>query len=226
MLHVQLPVRNEITLFEAVTAFVYGKPSDPSSDHPTYISDALLARLYRAARAGQVGFRALKIGKPKYQEIKPSYFRKRCRFNWPKNEIEHWVPYNNPEDPEYDRTLAAEWYDVHLNREQFALLLREMGVSVQESTASLPQSDDADVPSKRKTYETGDPGRLTSRHLYLPEAKRRLDAENHPETIKEFSEQLAQWLEIAEPEAAPAKAGTIRNRVRPLWRAHEKVCTK
>ena len=135
-------------------------------------------------------------------------------MNWPQDEIH------------LEDELSTVWSCVHLDRQQFVSFLQEMGVSVQESTASLPQSNDADVPSKQKTYETGDPGRPTSRHLYLPEAKRRLDAEDHPETIRAFSEQLAEWLEIAEPQAAPAKAGTIRNRVRPLWRAHEKVCTK
>lgn len=82
MMQVQLPVRKEITLSEAVTAFVYGKPRDPSSGplYPSYASDVLLEQLHRAARAGQVRFHALKIGKNKYQEIKPSYFRKRCHF--------------------------------------------------------------------------------------------------------------------------------------------------
>lgn len=92
MMHLQLPVRKEITLSEAVTAFVYGKPRDPPSGplYPSYASDVLLEQLHRAARAGQVRFRALKIGKNKYQEIKPSSFRKTRRFNWGKIKLSTW----------------------------------------------------------------------------------------------------------------------------------------
>src|SRR5262249_43158 len=112
-------------------------------------SDVLLKRLQRAARAGQVRFRALKIGKNKYQEIKPSYFRKRCHFKWSKNQIEHWVPYNNPEDPEYDRTLTVAWDDVHLDRKQFASLLKDMGVTVEHAVrAAASAVSDEPVLSK------------------------------------------------------------------------------
>lgn len=92
MMHVQLPDRSEITLYEAVTAFVSGKPRDASSEpfYPSFASEALLERLHNAAQAGQVRFRALKIGDNKYQEIDPLYFGTRFEFNWNKNEIQSW----------------------------------------------------------------------------------------------------------------------------------------
>ena len=61
MMHVRLPDRTEITLCEAVTAFVYGESCAASSGpfDPSDASDALLDRLHEAAHAGRVRFHAL-----------------------------------------------------------------------------------------------------------------------------------------------------------------------
>ena len=50
----------------------------------------------------------------------------------------------------------------------------------------------------------------------MPEAQRRLDAEDHPETITAFSKQLAEWLKLPTV-AAPAKARTIENAFGRSW---------
>lgn len=102
-----------------------------------------------------------------------------------------------------------EWDDVHLDREQFASLLKDMGVSVE-------QSSDPPVPAEQVFYETGDPGRNSSKHLYMAEAKRRFETGDVP-PITELSRQLAEWLKGAHPLAAQPTPRTIENRIRPLW---------
>jgi hypothetical protein len=49
-------------------------------------------------------------------------------------------------------------------------------------------------------------------------AEQRLTNGDYPETLKNFSEQLARELKQNEPEAAPMTAKTIRNAIRELWR--------
>jgi hypothetical protein len=108
-----------------------------------------------------------------------------------------------------------DWRDVHVDREDFEALLRDMGVSVQ-------QSSEADAPGKRKTFTTGTPGRPASKHLVLPMAQRKLDDGDCPNTLIEFSRQLAKELRVAEPEAAPMTPKTISNVIRKLWQARKK----
>jgi hypothetical protein len=206
MLHVQLPVRKEITLSEAVTAFLYGKPRDPPSEplYPSYALDVLLEQLQRAAGAGKVRFRALKIGKNKYQEIKTSYFRKRCHFEWRKNQIKHWASYNNPEEPDYDRALAVGWDDVHLDREQFASFLKDMGAAVQQ----YPDDDESDQLELR---DTGLPGRPPLIHLALPIAETMLKSGDYPGTKLAFAKQIAVGVRKRYPGTRPLRPKTITN---------------
>ncbi len=216
-MHVQLPDRKEITLREAVTAFVYGKSCDASSGpfYPSFASDALLEQLHSAAQVGRVRFRALKIGDSKYQEIEPLYFSTRCAFDWNKNQIQSWGLAD--EETGIDgEVLGVDWYDVYLDREQFASLLRDMGVLVQQSPD--PQSPDPDLQGERKTTRTGAQGRPTSRHFVEKEARCRIDAGNYPATLAAFSKELANWLKVTEPEAAPMTAKTIENNIREMWR--------
>src|SRR5262245_29285490 len=115
--------------------------------------------------------------------------------------------------------MVREWYDVHLDREQFVSLLKDMGVSVQQSTASVDQNDDPDAPEK-VTYQSGDPGCRSSKHLYMAEAQRRFDRGDVPDGITEFSKQLAEWVRCTHPLAAQPTPRTVENRIRPLWRAY------
>lgn len=220
MMHVRLPDRATITLREAVTAFVYGESCAVSSGpfDPSDASNALLDRLHEAAHAGRVRFHALPaVGNNKYQEIDPLYFGAKCTLNWNKNEILSSGLVDEREckpiydGQECDEVLGVDWCDVHVDREQFAQLLKDMGISVE------PQKNDIDVAGKRKTFKSGGPGRDTSKHLILPEAKRRIAAGEYPKTLAGFSRELAEWLETNEPLAAPMTAGTIENAVRELW---------
>jgi hypothetical protein len=68
------------------------------------------------------------------------------------------------------------------------------------------------------TYRTGAPGRPTSTHLIVEEARRRIRAGPHPATLKAFAQELAAWLSVTHPNAAPTKAKTIQNSIRVLWR--------
>jgi hypothetical protein len=233
---IELPDRKEITLCEAVTAYVYGKARDPAQLHrdslkepadtglekvprrqgkkpqsrPATLSrkaEDLLERLQSAAYAGRVKFRAIKeYGDPAYgyEDIDPLYFYIKPVFNWSHDVIVQ--PENESSTP---------WYFVHLDREQFVSLLREIGVSVK-------QSPDADAPGKVKTDRTGMPGRPSSKHLLLPLAQRKLDDGYRPESLAAFSEQLARELTNAEPWAVPMKPKTVANAVRKLWRAYQK----
>jgi hypothetical protein len=238
---IELPDRKEITLCEAVTAFVYGKAydlrqwrnrSNRSTEQIDFLgleqihaltdrtgkgqettelvdtlnrkAEDLLEQLHRAAYAGRVKFRAIKeFGDPAdgYKDIDPLYFYINPLFNWPEDVIVH-----------REDESSTPWYFVHLDREDFASLLRDMGVSVQQSL-------DPDVKGERKTFRTGVAGRPTSKHLVRTEAQRRLDTGDYPESLAAFSEQLAAWLEVAEPEAAPMTAKTIQNNLRELWRS-------
>ncbi len=221
---IELPDRVEITLCEAFTAFVYGRAWDAAQRHgllfarmglgPQLTSEQsaklnnLFERLNSAAYAGRIKFRALKnVENPAdgHQVIDPLYFRQQRGFRWYCDRI--WS-----RDPSADHS-TEDWYDVHLDREQFEALLRDMGVSVQ-------QNSDADVPRERKTLRTGAAGHPTSVHFVLKMAQRRLEAGDYPETLTLFSEQLAAELKATEPEAAPMKAKTMRNNaeLRELWR--------
>ena len=205
-----------MTLCEAVTAFIYGKAYDLrqlARDTPKeQIANAqdLLDRLHHAAYAGRVKFRALQEGDDPttgYKDIEPLYFYVNPLFHWSQDVIVH-------EQCE----LSRPWYFVHLDREDFASLLRDMGVSVQQSPD--PHRPDLDIPGSQKTVRSGAQGAPTSMHLVLQEAQRQLDAGNYPGSLTAFTEELANWLEVAEPKAAPTKPKTMRNnpKLRELWR--------
>jgi hypothetical protein len=201
-----------ITLCEAVTAFVYGesRPASSGPFYPSSASDALLDRLHDAARAGRVRFHALPVvGDNKYQEIDHLYFGTRRTLNWNKNQILSWGPVDEREckplydGQECDEVLGIEWYDVHLDREQFASLLGEMGVSVQQNLGpGAPQNVDAEASADLidlETSGTGLAGRGTSIQFILPLAKQRLDAGDYPDTLTKFSEQVARDFVEAAP---------------------------
>ncbi len=189
---IELPDRQEITLCEAVTAFVYGRAWDEAQrlglglvrmgigpeltiEQSAKLNN-LLERLNSAAYAGRIKFRALKNGENPadgHKGIDPLYFRQQRGFEWYCDRI--WSRDHSTED----------WYDVHLDRQQFESLLQEWGVSVQQSP------DAADVEGGRKTYRTGAAGHPTSIHLVMKVARRRLDAGDYPEFLTTFSEELA-----------------------------------
>ena len=203
MMPVQLPDRKEITLWEAVTAFVYGESRAASSGpfYPSDASDALLDRLHKAAHAGRVRFHALPVGNNTYQEIDPLYFGTRRELNWNRNQILSYGPVDEQQckpvydGQECDEVLGVEWYDVHLDREQFASLLREMGVLVQQKLdTDVQQNVDADRPtdlSSLETSGTGLAGRPKSVQFVLPMAKKRLDAGDYPDSKRNLQNNLS-----------------------------------
>jgi hypothetical protein len=235
MMHVQLPTCSRITLWDAITAFVYGAPRDPSTGpfYPSNASIALLERLHQAARAGQVRFHALSVvGNNTYQEIDPLYFGARCTFDWNKNQILSWglvderecKPISMYDGQECDEVLGVDWFDVHLDQEQFASLLREMGVLVhQKLDTDIHQNVDADRPTDLSTLETsgtGLAGRPTSMPHILLLAKERLDAGDYPGTITEFAKQLARDFAKKAPKAHHPKPKTLKQNptLREMWR--------
>ena len=217
---IELPDRKEITLSEAVTAFVYGRAWDTAQRLGLRFArmgigpvltieesaklDNFLERLNWAAYAGRIKFRALKIGK-KYAadghtDIDPLYFSQQRGFEWYCDRI--W----SRDLSELDHS-TEDWHDVHLDRGQFEAWLRDMDVSV-------TQSPDADVQGERKTFRTGAAGRPESMHFVLKMAQRRLGAGDYPETLTAFCEQLAAELKVTEPEVMPVTArqcGTVPN---------------
>jgi hypothetical protein len=165
-------------------------------------SDERLEALRQAAYAGRIKFRAVKgYANPAdgFQDIDPLYFSYQVSFNWAQDEMFY------PEDDS-----PTIWSCVHLDREQFESLLREMGLE-------LEQPDDV---------RTGLPGRPPSVHFLIPEAERRLNAEEHPESIGAFSRELATWFGENYRGKAAVQPRSIENAIRERWHEHQKVCTK
>ena len=106
----------------------------------------LTERLHGAAYAGRIKFRGLKNGDNPadgHRVIDPLYFSEPRGLRWSSDEI--WFRDLSPRHPTFKSQppFTMDWRDVHLDREDFAALLRDMGVSV-------VQSLDAVAPGKRK----------------------------------------------------------------------------
>jgi hypothetical protein len=224
-----LPDRKEITLCEAVTAFVYGKASDATQqmlygDAETQEQSArakeLIERLHSAAYAGRIKFRALKNGDDHtdgHKDIDRLYFSEPRGLRWNCDEI--WNRDLSRDHPKFKSRppyFRMDWRDVHLDREAFEALLQDMGVSVQQSL-------NADHPDKQKILKTGMPGRPTSKHLVLNMARRRLDAGDCPTSLIAFSKQLADELAKSEPETPLMTPKSVANAIREMWRTHPKA---
>jgi hypothetical protein len=160
-----------------------------------------------------------------------------ARYRHPKDKVEMWVEASEwegalgapelpglthnylPHDFFLDRRKlpAVEWEDgdgrlypalrLHFDKAEFDAWLGDL---------DLPPTEEP--PTHEPTYRTGLPGRPTSRHIITLEAVRRLDAGEAPSSLGQFSSDLSKWLKRVHPEAAPAEAGTIENRLRVLWR--------
>ena len=169
---VDLPDRKEITLCGAVTAFIYGKGYDlrqldrvrsdkaPIKEHAAKLND-FLEQLGEAAYSGRIKFRAIKEGEDPasgYRDIDRLYFYVKPFFNWSQDVIFH-----------REDESATVWYFVHLDREQFASLLREMGVSVEQNLdPGALQNLDADRPTDLSSLETSGTGFRRSRESARP----------------------------------------------------------
>jgi hypothetical protein len=223
----KLPDRQEITLCEAVTAFVFGKANSyveemlngetETEEHSVKVK-ILTRKLQSAAYAGRIKFRALKNGDNHadgHKDIHRLYFSEERGFRWDRDEI--WVGDVSPERPKFvtQRAFRMDWRDVHLDREDFEALLRSMGVTVMQGL-------DTDAPGKRKTLKTGMPGRPTSKHLVLEMARRRLEGGNLPSSLIAFSQELAEALPIEHQGVPPVTAKTVSNAIRKVWHAREK----
>jgi hypothetical protein len=222
---IKLPDRKEITLCEAVTAVVYGRASNvveqmldgeaQTEEHNARAKD-LIQRLHSAAYAGRIKFRALKNGDKHadgHRHIDHLYFSEPRGLRWVLDEIwSHDLSRDRPKFESRSPNFTMHWHDVHLDREEFEALLRDMADSVQRSGA--------DAPGKLKTYNSGLVGRPTSMHLVLPIARSRLNAGNYPDTKAKFAEQLADALAKSEPNAHRMTAKAISNNPEfgELWR--------
>jgi len=212
---IALPDRKEITLCEAVTAFAYGKAYDvrqfdrvrsaeaPIKEHLAKLDD-LLERLREAAYAGRINFRGIKEFEDPangYKTIDPLYFYTKPLFNWSQDVIIR-----------LEDESSTPWYFVHLDREQFASLLRGMDVSVGESDSNHP-----DVPQERKT---GLQGRPSSLYRALELAESRLNARDYPATKTEFAKQIAEAVEKIRPRVPKTGQKALMNNAefKELWR--------
>jgi hypothetical protein len=170
----------------------------------------------RAGYAGRVKFRAIKEGEDPasgYRDIDPLYFYVKPFFNWSQDVIFH-----------REDESATVWYFVHLDREQFASLLRKMGVSVEQNLdPGAPQNLDAVVPadlSDLETSGTGLAGRPTSIQFILPLAQKRLDDGDYPDTKTELAKQLTKDFARGAPKAHHPKPKTLMNNAEfsEMWR--------
>jgi hypothetical protein len=208
MKFVKLPDRNEITLREAVTAFVFGECPDASYGriYPSRASDVVLQELTIAAKAGRIKFWALRVGSSKYQEIDDSYFNTRFEFDWNENCIQAWCLADEEMGLE-GGGFGIEWHEVYLDRHGFSDLLKQMGVNVSDTT--VPATLETDAPANTPTYTTGAAGRPTSMHFALIIAERLLKTEGYPDSKLAFARRLAAELKTEHPLAAPLKPKTM-----------------
>ena len=218
---ISLPVRREITLCEAVTAIVYGKAmnvveymvtAEPSSEAQAAKEGTWVGRLHDAAYAGEIRFRGLKGGgRPSdgHQVIDNLYFSERRWLRWERDELRSKAGGADP---------TLDWTEVHVDRSQFEEWLSRNELSAR-STAP-----DAELQRPQVvTHSSGAAGRPTSIHLVTPEAKRRIECQDLPETLTEFSRQLSEWLSKTYPDAHPLTAKSIENKIRELWRQRAKA---
>ncbi len=210
---IELPNRKEITLCEAVTAFVYGRACDELQRRGLSLAafgigpgltkvesakaEELIEQLQSAALAGQIKFRALKSSEypaDEHKDIDSLYFSQQRGFEWYVDKI--WSLDLSKSDS------TEDWYDVHLDAEAFVSLLGKM-----------------DARSKLKIYNTGLVGRPSAIHLVLPRARSRLAAGDYPKTYTEFSKQLAEELAKSDPQAPRMSPKAIYNNaeLRKLW---------
>jgi hypothetical protein len=184
---IESPDREEITLCEAVTAFVFGRACDELQrvglglaarmgvgPGLTIVQSAkaeeLIEQLQSAALAGRVKFRAQKSSEypaGRHKEVDPLYFSEQRGFEWYCDKI--WsLDLSKSDHAPRSPYSTEDWYDVHLDRDAFLLLLRDM-----------------DARGKLKIYNTGLIGRPSAIHLVLP---RELEAGSMPGTILTPSE--------------------------------------
>lgn len=69
-------------------------------------------------------------------------------------------------------------------------------------------------------YRTGEPGRPGSSHLVKREFQRQVEAGVILPTLREQSEDLANWLSEKHPDAHPIKPRTVENAIRSAYNAH------
>jgi hypothetical protein len=151
----ELPDRKQITLCEAITAVIYGKARTarqinderlsevavfdssevtPAKQESTTIS-LLLERLHEAAYAGRVKLRGIREGNDfehGHEDIENLYFSVPRVIDWARDMT------GQPGE-------GADWHFVHIDRDQYVSLLKDLGISVQ------PRMD-SDVQDSRKTF--------------------------------------------------------------------------
>src|SRR5271166_5647622 len=212
---IELPDRQEIALCEAVTAVVYGKACDTlwlnldlaleETEEDRVKANDLLWRLQSAAYAGRIKFRALKNGETHFaghKRIDPLYFGIRRGFDWRHDQILN----HELDDPVGEP--KKHWHSVHLDRQEFEELLREMSISVQQMA--------------QRTFKTGLPGRTSAKDAILELARQRFERGDVPSSLADFSRQLADELKREYPQAPSATPKTIGNHIRSLFRARQK----
>jgi hypothetical protein len=223
---IDLPDRDEITLCEAVTAFVCGKAYNlrqwqcmvDAVDARTERNFAVTA-LERPPPARLLTEEQVTRRDELLPRLQEAAYAGRIKFRALREGDDPANGYTTI-DPRYfyvrphfhwsqdtilhqNNDASIPWYFVHLDREGFAALVQEIGASV-------------------PIYKTGAPGRPTSKHLVEQEAKRRLDAGEIPKTLAEFSRQLAEWHRTTHPSAPQMVAHTIENSIRGMWNSHPK----
>jgi hypothetical protein len=106
------------------------------------------------------------------------------------------------------------WRDVLVRRDDFLnWIVREY-------------PDCAKMMPSTAVYQTGAPGRRTSRHLVESELRSRATDGLLLPVLSKEAEYLERWLPTAHPNAAPMTKKTIENRIRALYRNLKGQATK
>jgi hypothetical protein len=236
---INLPERDEITLCEAVTAFICGEAYDvrqwlgaidESSGEPieTGIAAAVKSKQLQCERPPKEQVSDAARANPRrvltekqvkrlnelLARLQQAAYAGHIKFRAIKEGGNHAGGYTQIDPLYFYARPSFHWsQDVILDHNNDASAPWYFVHLDRAGFAALVQELGASVP----IHKTGAPGRPSSKHLVEPEAQRRLNAGEYPKTLAEFAKQLAKWLRQSHPEAAPMTEKTICNAVRTMW---------
>ena len=106
------------------------------------------------------------------------------------------------------RTIRLDQYEIRI-----LIPLADFNAWIEAQVSSrretLVESAEPAQPSAR--LHSGAPGRPSSMHLVIAEAKRRIAAEKLPDSKTQFGKELSEWLKAERPDYPPVTQKTVTN---------------
>ena len=101
--------------------------------------------------------------------------------------------------------------DYHGSKDQQLVRIEPDAVPPAVSAGENDGRSITDYDRTESSYRTGLPGRPSSKHLCLAEARRRIASEDLGDSRAKFCDNLSEWLKAEHPLAAPITAKTLSN---------------